>query len=174
MKILSVLAKISWKINLIPSAPFFSIRGRQKRGCSGDEISEKYKLDFSRSALFHMKTRVCLKYFVNDCRLIMVIVCSYHVTYAFQSESTLYSCLNVKEVLAQSRREIWSLSDCNWAWTHNRLVHKRTLNHLAKTKWLWARLQFQSLNDGDVHFFPFLVENTLLGKIWYQNSKSII
>ena len=33
-------------------------------------------------------------------------VCSYHVTYAFQSEPTLYSCLNVKELLAQSRREI--------------------------------------------------------------------
>ena len=30
----------------------------------------------------------------------------YHVTYAFQSESTLYSCLNVKELLARSRREI--------------------------------------------------------------------
>ena len=28
------------------------------------------------------------------------IVCFYHVTYAFQSESTLYSCLNVKELLA--------------------------------------------------------------------------
>ena len=32
--------------------------------------------------------------------------CSYHVTYAFQSESTLCSCLNVKELLARSRREI--------------------------------------------------------------------
>ena len=32
--------------------------------------------------------------------------------YAFQSESTLYSCLDVKELLAQSKREIWSLSDC--------------------------------------------------------------
>ena len=31
---------------------------------------------------------------------------SYHVTYAFQSESTLYSCLNVKELLARSRRVI--------------------------------------------------------------------
>ena len=40
-------------------------------------------------------------------------VCSYHVTYTFQSESTLYSCLNVKELLAQSRLEILSLSDCN-------------------------------------------------------------
>ena len=64
-------------------------------------------------------------------------VSSYHVTYAFQSESTLYSCLNVKELLARSRREIWNLSDCNWTRTHNHLVHKRTFNHLAKlAKWL--------------------------------------
>ena len=33
-------------------------------------------------------------------------VCSCHVTYAFQSESTPYSFLNVKELLARSRREI--------------------------------------------------------------------
>ena len=33
-------------------------------------------------------------------------VCSCRVTHAFQSESTLYSCLNVKELLARSRREI--------------------------------------------------------------------
>ena len=33
-------------------------------------------------------------------------LCSYHVTYAFQSESTIYSCLNVKELLAQNTREI--------------------------------------------------------------------
>ena len=33
-------------------------------------------------------------------------VCSYRVTYAFQCESTLDSCLNVKELLARSRREI--------------------------------------------------------------------
>ena len=51
-----------------------------------------------------------------------VTVCSCHVTYAFRSESTLYSCLNVKEFLARSRREIWSLSEC-------------TLNHLAILVW---------------------------------------
>ena len=59
---------------------------------------------------------------------------------AFQSESTLSSCLNVKELFARSRREIWSLSDSNWTRTHNHLVHKRTLNHLAKLavlKWRW-------------------------------------
>ena len=59
-------------------------------------------------------------------------VCSCHVTYAFQSESTIYSCLNVKEFLTWSRREIWRLSDCNWTQTKNHLVHKRTLNHLAE------------------------------------------
>ena len=63
--------------------------------------------------------------------------CSSHVTFAFQSESTLYSCLNVKELFAQSRRKIWSLSYCSWTRTHNHLVHKRTLKHLAKlAKWL--------------------------------------
>ena len=61
-----------------------------------------------------------------------VTVCSYHVTYAFQSEFTLHICLNVNKFLAQSRREIWSLSGCNWTRTHNHLVHKQTLNHLAK------------------------------------------
>ena len=59
-------------------------------------------------------------------------VCSYHVTHAFQSEYTLYSYLNVKELLAWSRPEIWRLSDCNWTRIHNYFVHKRTLNHLAK------------------------------------------
>ena len=42
-------------------------------------------------------------------KLSHMTVCSYHVTYTFQSELTLYSCLNVKERLARSRREIWSL-----------------------------------------------------------------
>ena len=78
--------------------------------------------------------------------------------YTFQIESTLYSCLNVKELLAQSRRKICRLSGCNWTRTHNHLVHKQTRNHLAKlvslakwlsvrlwTKWLWAQVQFQSL-----------------------------
>ena len=59
-------------------------------------------------------------------------VCCYHVTYAFQSESTLYSCLNLKELIAGNRREIWSLSNCNGTRTHNHLVRKRTLNHLDK------------------------------------------
>ena len=62
---------------------------------------------------------------------ITLAVCFYHVTYAFQSESTLYICLNVKELLARNRRDIWSLSDCNGTRTNDHLVRKRILNHLA-------------------------------------------
>ena len=53
-----------------------------------------------------------------------VNVCFYHATYVFWSESTLCSCLNVKELLAWNSREIWSLSDCNGIRTHNHLVRK--------------------------------------------------
>ena len=61
-------------------------------------------------------------------RLFVVLVCEY----AFPIESALCSCLNVKEPLAQSRREIWSLSENNWIRTDNHLVHKQTLSHFAK------------------------------------------
>ena len=43
--------------------------------------------------------------------LVRIAVCYYHVTYAFQSESTPCSCLNVKELLAWNRRNIWSFSE---------------------------------------------------------------
>ena len=32
--------------------------------------------------------------------------CSYHITYSFQSESILYSCLNVKELLVRNSQDI--------------------------------------------------------------------
>ena len=88
------------------------------------------------------------------CRIIEhMTVCSYNIMYAFQSESTPYSCLNVKELLPWNMHEIWSLNDCNGTRTHNHLVHKWKLNHLAKltfsvhlqTKWLWVRVPLQSL-----------------------------
>ena len=64
-------------------------------------------------------------------------VCSYHVTHTFQRKSALYSCLNIKELLARNRRDFWSLSECNGTRTHNHLICKRTLNHLAKlAQWL--------------------------------------
>ena len=62
---------------------------------------------------------------------IFITVCC-HLTYTFQSESTLYSSLNVKELLACWN---WNFCDCNWNRTHNHLVHKWTLDHLAKPFW---------------------------------------
>ena len=40
---------------------------------------------------------------------IYLTVCSFQVTYVFQSESTLYSCLNFKELFARNRRGIYLL-----------------------------------------------------------------
>ena len=83
----------------------------------------------------------------------MLTVCSYHVTCTFQSESTLYSCLNAKELLAWSRRDTWSLSGSNGIWTHSHLFCKQTLNHLAKLSvclnvWLFV----YKLNGCDFEF----------------------
>ena len=80
-------------------------------------------------------------------------VCSYQSSYAFQSESTLHHYLNVKELLARSRREIWNLSDCNWTRTDNHLVHPlvasltKWLSVRLWTKWSWVRVQLQSLKN---------------------------
>ena len=41
-------------------------------------------------------------------------------------------CLNVKELLARSKRHIWRLSDSNGTRIHNHLIRKWTLKHLAK------------------------------------------
>ena len=56
------------------------------------------------------------------------------------------------------QQPVVNISDCNWTRTHNHLVCKQTLNHLAKladlakwlsvrlqTKWLWVPVQLQSL-----------------------------
>ena len=80
----------------------------------------------------------------NSWAELQVLICTVHLTvsfchltYAFQTESTLCICLNVKELPSQNRRHIWRLIDCNRTRTHNPLVRKQTLNHLVKlTKWL--------------------------------------
>ena len=81
----------------------------------------------------------------------VMTVCSYsyHFTYAFQRESSLYSCINFHEILAWNRHDLWILSHRNGIRTHNHLVRKQTLNHLARLayKWLWVvlwvRIPFQ-------------------------------
>ena len=103
-------------------------------------------------------------------------VCSYHVTYMFRCESTLYSCLNVKDLLAQNRCKIWSLSDSDW--TQNHLVCKWTLHQVAKltslakwlsvclqTNWLWVRVQLQSLKCEIFLLFPNIYHQSCLWMI---------
>ena len=59
-------------------------------------------------------------------------VCYYHITHAFQSESTLHMGLNIKKLLTRNRHDVWNLSDCSRTRTHNHLVCRWTLNHLAE------------------------------------------
>ena len=62
----------------------------------------KYKLDLSMKGgqkIFKLGGKSG-KASASFKKKITVTVCSCHVTYVFQSESTLYSCLNVKERLA--------------------------------------------------------------------------
>ena len=80
------------------------------------------------------KSLVYCKFYHFKCTWgkVEVTECSCYVTYKLQNQFTLYSCLNVKELIARNYRNIWSLSDYNWTGTHNHLVHKLTVNHLSK------------------------------------------
>ena len=51
-----------------------------------------------------------------------------------------HSCLNVKELLARSRRKIWSLSDFNRTRPHNHLVHTLSSSNFCLSDRSWTRL----------------------------------
>ena len=87
----------------------------------------------------------------------------YHVTYAFQSESTLNKCLNVMKLLGRKRRNVWSLSNCDGTRTHKRLVRKRTLNRFAKI-WLngWVMVECSFTNWVVVSSSPVAVSHFIL------------
>ena len=64
----------------------------------------------------------------------MVIIMS-RTSFRVNTESIV--CLNVTELLAWSRRHIWTLRYSNDIQTHNHLVCKRTVNRLTQlAKWL--------------------------------------
>ena len=65
--------------------------------------------------------------------------CYHHVTYAFQSESTLCSCLNVKELLARNRFLKFELQQGAVA------SLAKWLSIRLRTKWLWVRIPLLSL-----------------------------
>ena len=77
---------------------------------SNDELKE---IDMKNRTCYYFDDLIKIEDFYLDNILIdeksyknILTVCSYHVMYVFQSESTLYSCLNVKELLARNRRDI--------------------------------------------------------------------
>ena len=73
----------------------------------------------------------------KDRNISFEIVCYYHVTYEFQSESTPCSLPECQGTPYLKQVPIWSLSDSNVIWTHNHLVCNQTLNHLARlARWL--------------------------------------
>ena len=55
-----------------------------------------------------------------------------YVTYEFRVNPHSLVSLNVRELLPQSSCDVWSSNQINGTRTHNHLVHKGTLNHLAK------------------------------------------
>ena len=63
--------------------------------------------------------------------------CSRHVTYAFQSESVHYSCLNVKELLTRSRHKRWHgtniQSKVTWQGWHDKGGMTRTYSQMHRT-----------------------------------------
>ena len=58
-----------------------------------------------------LESEEALRNLVELRRLYVIIISRTH--YRFQSESTLYSCLNVRELLARNRRDTCGLSDSN-------------------------------------------------------------
>ena len=73
----------------------------------------------------------------------LLTLCSYHVTYAFQSKSTLYSCLILKELLARNSWVfVYELSGCGFEsrCSHiNLFVEKTIIYFNVKTKSFDAR-----------------------------------
>ena len=56
---------------------------------------------------------------------------SYHITYAFHREFTVYSFLNVKKFFPENKHDIWISRNCNETLIHHHLLRKVTHNHLA-------------------------------------------
>ena len=87
----------------------------------------------------HLVGNPTMNYDAFDC---VFLTCHVHA-YAFESESTPYSCLIVNELVVPGTSEIWRLSDCNWTRAQNHLFRIQALNHLAKlAKWLSCVLNY--------------------------------
>ena len=94
------------------------------------------------------------------------IICTY-VTYAFQRDSTVYSCLYFNELFARNRRGIWSLSDCNVIWTHKHLVHNRTFNQTFSQTGQMTELCYEYLSVLATQFTTqYSQHSSIISPVW--------
>ena len=114
---------------------------------------------------------LCWEYLSVQCIWLNVIIISHA---RFQSESTPYSCLNVEELLAWNRCDIWILIESRRIWTQNHLFCKWTLNHLGKlAKWsscvmstyLYGVYDCMLLSCHVMHFRVNLQSKTMVGDL---------
>ena len=101
---------------------------RQKPICM--QLCKKQRMVFSTSNVFDSSIKILQRYLY----LLRVIIMS-RTSFRVNPHSVV--CLNAKELLAWSRRYIWSLSDSNGIRTRNHLFRKRTLNNLTKLAKNW-------------------------------------
>ena len=128
-----------WKYQISWIMTYFGKTEKLERGFSSITLTIglcKETQTIIKSVCFISKIHFFLVTYASTCTAsgCMLLSCN-DVTHMFQSESTLYSCLTVKELLARNRCHAWSSSDGNW--THNQLIRKTLFIHSAKlVKWL--------------------------------------
>ena len=104
-------------------------------------------------------------------------LCYHHVTYAFQSASTLYICLIIKELYAQNRHDIWRLSYCKRTRICNNIVTEKehwTISPIRTIDWaeLWVLICTVHLTLSYHHVtYAFHSESTLYG---FLNVKELL
>ena len=79
--------------------------------------------EFKEDTLFNKKTTYFIWMIWNYMGKQTKVLIQRHRLLVYSAPTYVWS-LNMKSVIY--------LSDCNWTWTQNYLVRKRTLNHLAK------------------------------------------
>ena len=84
----------------------------------------------SKYYCYYKYSKYCTTVSIKTFRLWLYVIIMSRASFRVNPHSIV--CLNVNELLAWSKRHIWSLSDCNKIRTHNQLVRKQTLNHLVK------------------------------------------
>ena len=86
-----------------------------------------------KTQIFTFTALVKPRNFVVKNYINIMTVYYYHVTYVFQSESAVYSYLNVKELFARNRSD----SDSNGIRTHNHLVRKPFSQPVHQTLYIY-------------------------------------